>query len=203
MGLKLRRGHHRRPRRPARRRRPALRRLHPRDPRAQPDDQDRDPDARFPRQGPHGARAGDPARPIRRTCSTTTSRPCRDLYRNVRPGADYQWSLTLLQKFKAQHPDVPTKSGIMLGLGETHGAGAGDAARPARARRRHGHHRPVPAADARTTTRCCATGRRTSSRRWRPTAWRWASRHVASGPLVRSSYHADRQAIEAGVAASA
>ena len=42
-----------------------------------------------------------------------------DLYTNVRPGADYQWSLTLLQKFKAQHPEVATKSGIMLGLGET------------------------------------------------------------------------------------
>ena len=41
-----------------------------------------------------------------------------DLYRNVRPGADYQWSLNLLKNFKAQHPDVPTKSGIMLGLGE-------------------------------------------------------------------------------------
>lgn len=41
-----------------------------------------------------------------------------DLYRNVRPGADYQWSLTLLQRFKAAHPDIPTKSGIMLGLGE-------------------------------------------------------------------------------------
>ncbi len=41
-----------------------------------------------------------------------------DLYRNVRPGADYQWSLTLLKKFKAQHPEVATKSGIMLGLGE-------------------------------------------------------------------------------------
>src|SRR5690606_9234296 len=36
------------------------------------------------------------------------------LYRNVRPGADYQWSLTLLQRFKAQHPEVTTKSGIML-----------------------------------------------------------------------------------------
>src|SRR3546814_6605749 len=42
-----------------------------------------------------------------------------DLYPNVRPGADYQWSLTLLAQFKAQHPDIPTKSGIMLGLGET------------------------------------------------------------------------------------
>ncbi len=41
------------------------------------------------------------------------------LYRNVRPGADYRWSLDLLARFKAQHPDIPTKSGIMLGLGET------------------------------------------------------------------------------------
>ncbi len=50
----------------------------------------------------------------------------RGLYPNVRPGADYDWSLSLLQRFKAQHPDIPTKSGIMLGLGETleqvHGA---------------------------------------------------------------------------------
>jgi lipoic acid synthetase len=43
----------------------------------------------------------------------------RGLYPNVRPGADYDWSLSLLQRFKAQHPDIPTKSGIMLGLGET------------------------------------------------------------------------------------
>jgi lipoyl synthase len=40
-------------------------------------------------------------------------------YPDVRPGADYHYSLKLLQKFKAQHPGVPTKSGIMLGLGET------------------------------------------------------------------------------------
>ncbi len=41
------------------------------------------------------------------------------LYRKVRPGADYQWSLQLLQQFKRQHQDIPTKSGLMLGLGET------------------------------------------------------------------------------------
>ena len=40
------------------------------------------------------------------------------LYRKVRPGADYHWSLQLLKKFKAQHPALPTKSGLMLGLGE-------------------------------------------------------------------------------------
>jgi lipoyl synthase len=43
----------------------------------------------------------------------------RRRYPDVRPGADYDWSLKLLQKFKAQHPTIPTKSGIMLGLGET------------------------------------------------------------------------------------
>ncbi len=41
------------------------------------------------------------------------------LYKQARPGADYLWSLDLLQKFKQQHPDVLTKSGLMLGLGET------------------------------------------------------------------------------------
>jgi lipoyl synthase len=43
----------------------------------------------------------------------------RRRYLDVRPGADYDWSLNLLKKFKAQHPAIPTKSGIMLGLGET------------------------------------------------------------------------------------
>ena len=40
------------------------------------------------------------------------------LYRQVRPGADYAWSLNLLKAFKADNPKVPTKSGIMVGLGE-------------------------------------------------------------------------------------
>jgi len=41
------------------------------------------------------------------------------LYKQVRPGADYKWSLQLLRKFKEKHPEIPTKSGLMLGLGET------------------------------------------------------------------------------------
>ena len=40
------------------------------------------------------------------------------LYKKIRPGSDYQWSLDLLQAFKKMHPQVPTKSGLMLGLGE-------------------------------------------------------------------------------------
>jgi lipoic acid synthetase len=121
------------------------------------------------------------------------------LYTNVRPGADYQWSLTLLQKFKAQHPDVATKSGIMLGLGET----MEQVQATLRDLRSHdvdmitigqylqptAHHHPV-------------------MRYWTPDEFKQLETygyelgfsHVASGPLVRSSYHADRSAIEAGYA---
>jgi lipoic acid synthetase len=124
-----------------------------------------------------------------------------DLYRNVRPGADYQWSLTLLQQFKRQHPAIPTKSGIMLGLGET----MEQVQATLRDLRAHDvemvtigqylqpspHHHPV-------------------LRYWTPDEFKALEEfgmalgfsHVASGPLVRSSYHADRQAQEAGVAAA-
>ena len=120
-----------------------------------------------------------------------------DLYRNVRPGADYQWSLTLLQKFKQQHPDIPTKSGIMLGLGEN----MEQVQATLRGLRAHdvemvtigqylqpsAHHHPV-------------------LRYWTPDEFKALEdygyalgfSHVASGPMVRSSYHADRQA--AGIA---
>ncbi len=125
----------------------------------------------------------------------------RALYREVRPGADYDWSLRLLQSFKAQHPDVPTKSGIMLGLGETREQ-VGDALRDLRAHdvemvtigqylQPSTHHHPVV-------------------RYWTPDEFAELERfgmglgfhHVASGPLVRSSYHADQQAHAAGVAAA-
>jgi lipoic acid synthetase len=121
------------------------------------------------------------------------------LYREVRPGADYQWSLDLLKRFKAQHPDVPTKSGIMLGLGETRE----QVVETMRDLRAHDvemitigqylqptpHHHPVV-------------------RYWTPEEFDDLRRegeamgfhHVASGPLVRSSYHADLQAHAAGVA---
>ncbi|MBP6751168.1 MAG: lipoyl synthase [Xanthomonadaceae bacterium] len=123
-----------------------------------------------------------------------------DLYRNVRPGADYAWSLTLLQRFKAQHPAVATKSGIMLGLGETMAQVEGTL-RDLRAHdvemvtigqylQPSAHHHPV-------------------LRYWTPDEFKALEdfgmalgfTHVASGPLVRSSYHADRQAAGAGVVA--
>ena len=124
-----------------------------------------------------------------------------DLYRNVRPGADYQWSLTLLQQFKAWHPSIPTKSGIMLGLGET----LEQVQATLRDLRAHdvemvtigqylqptAHHHPV-------------------LRYWTPDEYKALEdygyalgfSHVASGPMVRSSYHADRQAAGAGVASA-
>jgi lipoic acid synthetase len=121
----------------------------------------------------------------------------RELYPNVRPGADYDWSLQLLQRFKAQHPDVPTKSGIMLGLGESRAQVEG-AMRDLRAHdvnmitigqylQPTPHHHPV-------------------LEYWTPEQFKELElfgyslgfTHVASGPMVRSSYHADRMAAEAG-----
>ncbi|WP_221074231.1 lipoyl synthase [Agarivorans aestuarii] len=115
------------------------------------------------------------------------------LYKQVRPGSDYQWSLTLLKRFKELHPDVPTKSGLMMGLGETneeilqvmqdlrdHGVTMltlGQYLQPSR------HHLPVeryvpPAEFEELKEKAEAMG----------------FTHAACGPLVRSSYHADLQA---------
>ena len=115
------------------------------------------------------------------------------LYREVRPGANYAWSLRLLQEFGRRHPGVPTKSGLMVGLGETrdqllatlddlraHDVGMitiGQYLQPSRAHlavQRFVH--PDEFAE------------------YRDYGYRIGFRHVASGPLVRSSYHADRQA---------
>jgi lipoic acid synthetase len=120
-----------------------------------------------------------------------------ELYRNVRPGADYQWSLTLLQQFKARHPGIPTKSGIMLGLGET----MAQVQATLRDLRAHDvemvtigqYLQPSPA-------------HHPLLRYWTPDEFKALEDygyalgfgHVASGPMVRSSYHADRQA--AGIA---
>jgi len=117
------------------------------------------------------------------------------LYKQARPGADYHGSLELLQGFKERHPNIPTKSGLMLGLGEeqtevlavmsdlrTHGCDMltlGQYLQPSR------DHLAV-------------------QRYWTPQefdALRIAGEamgffNVASGAMVRSSYHADQQATE-------
>jgi lipoic acid synthetase len=114
-------------------------------------------------------------------------------YKMARPGSDYQWSLRLLKRFKEMHPTVPTKSGLMMGLGETNEEIAevirdlaandvtmltlGQYLQPSR------HHLPV-------------------KRYVHPDdfdalgelAKEVGFEHAACGPFVRSSYHADLQA---------
>jgi lipoic acid synthetase len=120
------------------------------------------------------------------------------LYRKARPGGDYAHSLRLLQAFKRLQPTVPTKSGLMVGLGETDD----EIVQVMRDLRAHEvdmltigqylqpspHHLPV-------------------QRYVEPDRFRWFERealamgfrHAAAGALVRSSYHADQQAHEAGI----
>jgi lipoic acid synthetase len=120
------------------------------------------------------------------------------LYRQARPGADYANSLKLLKDFKSRFPAIPTKSGLMLGLGETDDEilsvmadlrahdvemlTIGQYLQPSP------HHLPVtryvePAVFEEFARRAQEMG----------------FAHAACGPLVRSSYHADQQAHEAGV----
>ena len=115
------------------------------------------------------------------------------LYKKVRPGSDYAWSLDLLQRFKAIHPDVPTKSGLMLGVGET----IAEVEQVMRDLREHDvnmltlgqylqpskHHLPVD--------RYVHPG---EFDRLGELGYALGFSHVASGPMVRSSYHADQQA---------
>jgi lipoyl synthase len=123
------------------------------------------------------------------------------LYRKARPGGDYAHSLRLLQLFKAGSPSIPTKSGLMVGLGETDA----EILQVMRDLRAHdvemltigqylapsAHHLAVeryvtPETFAQFEREAAAMG----------------FRHAAIGPLVRSSYHADRQAQAAGVDAA-
>jgi lipoyl synthase len=121
------------------------------------------------------------------------------LYLKARPGGDYRHSLSLLQAFKHRYPEVPTKSGLMVGLGETDD----EILAVMRDLRAHDvdmvtigqylqpsvHHLPVeryvhPEVFSMFEREAAAMG----------------FRHAAIGAMVRSSYHADQQAHEAGVA---
>ncbi len=115
------------------------------------------------------------------------------LYKQCRPGSDYQWSLDLLKRFKQTHPQVLTKSGLMLGLGEeieevievmkdmrAHDVEMltlGQYLQPSK------HHLPV----ARYVTP-------QEFDDLYKVGMALGFKHVASGPMVRSSYHADLQA---------
>ena len=115
------------------------------------------------------------------------------LYRQVRPGSDYAWSLNLLKRFKALHPDVPTKSGLMLGVGET----IEEVEQVMRDLRAHDcdmltlgqylqpskHHLPL-----------VRYVHPDEFNKLGELGYELGFTHVASGPMVRSSYHADQQA---------
>ncbi len=120
------------------------------------------------------------------------------LYRKARPGGDYRHSLALLAEFKRRHPGVPTKSGLMVGLGESDEEIL-QVMRDLRVRdvdmltvgqylQPSPHHLPVeryvhPDTFANLEREAGSLG----------------FRHAAVGAMVRSSYHADRQALDAGL----
>ena len=120
------------------------------------------------------------------------------LYRQARPGADYAHSLKLLQAFKARHPDIPTKSGLMLGLGETDD----EILQVMRDLRAHDVDMLTLGQYLQPTSGHLPVLRYVEPERFREferDANAMGFRHAACGPLVRSSYHADVQAHGAGV----
>lgn len=115
------------------------------------------------------------------------------LYKAVRPGSDYQWSLQLLKAFKQRFGHkIPTKSGIMLGLGET----PEEAQQVLRDLREHGVDMVTLGQYLQPTTHHTPVARYVTPAEFDEHA-EFAKRigfmNVASGPLVRSSYHADKQ----------
>jgi lipoyl synthase len=120
------------------------------------------------------------------------------LYKEARPGSDYAFSLNLLKKFKDLHPQVPTKSGLMVGLGETDE----EILQVMRDMREHridmltigqylapsNSHLPVRRYVHPNTFKMFETE-----------AYKMGFQHAAVGAMVRSSYHADVQAHAAGV----
>ncbi len=115
------------------------------------------------------------------------------LYRAARPGSDYRHSLELLRQFKARYPDIPTKSGLMVGLGETD-----DEIEAVMRDLRDAHCDMLtigqylqPSRDHLPVERFVAPAQfEVFARLGRELGFT----NVASGPMVRSSYHAEQQA---------
>jgi lipoyl synthase len=125
------------------------------------------------------------------------------LYKQARPGSDYQHSLELLRQFKLKFPNVPTKSGLMVGLGETDeeieqvlvdmrnmGAGSIDMLTIGQYLQPSKEHLPV----LRYVTP-------EQFRLFETKAYALGFKHAAVGAMVRSSYHADKQASEVAISA--
>ncbi len=115
------------------------------------------------------------------------------LYKKIRPGSDYQWSLDLLKRFKAMHPDVPTKSGLMLGLGEE----LDEVRQVLRDMRAHDINMLTLGQYLQPSLDHLAVERFVTPQEFDELgayAESLGFDQVASGPMVRSSYHADLQA---------
>jgi lipoic acid synthetase len=120
------------------------------------------------------------------------------LYRKARPGADYTHSLQLLQSFRKRCPQVPTKSGLMLGLGETDA----EVLEVLHDLRRHGVDMLTVGQYLQPRAGNLAVERYVAPRQFEELALQARAMgfaHAACGPLVRSSYHADQQAHAAGL----
>ncbi len=115
------------------------------------------------------------------------------LYKEARPGSDYQFSLNLLKKFKALFPDVPTKSGLMVGLGETDD----EILHTMQDMRDHGismltlGQYLAPSSSHLTVKRYVHPD---VFKMFEARAYEMGFKHAAVGAMVRSSYHADLQA---------
>jgi lipoyl synthase len=120
------------------------------------------------------------------------------LYKEARPGSDYAFSLNLLKKFKALHPQVPTKSGLMVGLGETDE----EILQVMREMREHGIEMLTIGQYLAPSTSHLPVRRYVhpdTFRMFEAQAREMGFSHAAVGAMVRSSYHADQQAHAAGV----
>ncbi len=115
------------------------------------------------------------------------------LYKQCRPGSDYQWSLDLLKRFKHAQPDVPTKSGLMLGLGEE----TGEVVEVMKDMREHEVEMLTLGQYLQPSRDHLPVKRFVTPEEFDELyeiGMKLGFTHVASGPMVRSSYHADLQA---------
>jgi lipoic acid synthetase len=115
------------------------------------------------------------------------------LYREARPGANYAWSLQLMKDYKARNPKVPTKSGLMVGLGET----KEEMLRVLDDLRAHDVEMLTIGqylAPSKSHLPVARFVHPDEFAEYADYAYAIGFKHAASGPLVRSSYHADKQA---------
>ena len=115
------------------------------------------------------------------------------MYKKIRPGANYEGSLALLAKFKQLHPNVPTKSGLMVGLGETNE----ELIQVLKDLRAHGVTMLTLGQYLQPSKFHLPVERYVSPKEFeelKRIAFDLGFTHAACGPFVRSSYHADLQA---------